>query len=206
MRRYQVGGVLWAFSAMTLPAELLAGIRAGAGYDWTQRTISELGQVSCAAVCSPGHPWLNIAMMTSGACLILGAALLRPVLPPGRRGGVAAWSSAIAGLSTLATGLVPLDVEPALHYLVSIPALALAALPMLLLAGDLLPWSGWLRPTTTVVALLGIVAGVVIALWVEAPWPGLLERVAVWPSTVFMAVAGAAMARRSTLCDTPAPA
>ena len=186
---------LWLTTAITLPVELLAGLRSTGGYDWARRTISELGAATWNELGSPLHAWLNGAMVLAGLCLMVGAVWVAR-LPLPRRRLAAAGTLALVGLSTAATGLVPLDVDAAGHVLVSVPALALAPVPVLLLAPALLGACTTLLRAVRLLGWVSLVAGVVVALWLDAPVPGLLERVAVWPSTLLTAGGGAWLAMR----------
>lgn len=194
MTRRPILTALWLATAITLPAELLAGLRSTGGYDWARRTISELGAATWNGLGSPLHTWLNGAMVLAGLCMMIGAVwVVRLPLP---RRLAAAGTLALVGLSTTATGLVPLDVDAAGHVLVSVPALALAPLPVLLLAPSFLGAGTTLLRAVRLLGWVGIVLGVVVALWLDAPVPGLLERVVVWPSTLLTAAGGAWLAMR----------
>ncbi|MEL4357489.1 MULTISPECIES: hypothetical protein [unclassified Luteococcus] len=90
---------------------------------------------------------------------------------------------------------MPLDVDPGLHFLVSAPALALAAVPALVWL-PLIRKRGPLRGVLVGILLLALAAGLAVALWLEAPLPGALERLAVWPSTLLIALLGVRIWRR----------
>ncbi len=92
-----------------MPAELFAGWTATGSYDWLDQTISELGTSECLSTCSPAHYVLNAAMVVSGLCLMIGASSLATQLAPGWRRQVAALSTGLVGLSTAATGAIPLS-------------------------------------------------------------------------------------------------
>lgn len=77
---------VWLATAITLPAELLAGLRSTGGYDWARRTISELGAATWNGLGSPLHAWLNGARVLAGLCLMIGAVwVVRMPLPKVRR-------------------------------------------------------------------------------------------------------------------------
>lgn len=187
--RLLISGV-WVLSAVTFPVEIVAGWRATGGYDWFDHTISELAMADCSTTCSPAHTWLNAALIVAGCNLVVGALSLARRLQGMRRRWPVAVVTALNGLSTLATGLVPLDQDPVLHFLVSAPALALAAVPVVLLAPITLRQRPLTLMVVQVVSVVALLAGVSASLWVDAPVPGLLERLAVWPSTLLLAAFG----------------
>ena len=182
-------------SAVTLPAEIVAGLLAAPQYDWLHQTISELGIPAGMLGGMPMHSVLNLALVLAGACLVAGTVLLLPSLGRGWRRGVGSGALLVCGASTAATGLIPLDVDVALHVLVSIPTLALAAVPGLAL-GPVLLRPGALRTVVLAVSVLALPCGIVVGLWIDAPLPGLLERAAVWPTTVIIALLGVALVGR----------
>lgn len=195
VNRRITGGTLWVASGMTLPVELIAGSATRPRHSWAHDTISELGRITCGpASCSPLHDAVNLALVVTGACLAVGGILLAPWLASGVARGVVVACSVITGLSTAATGAVPLDVDPPLHFLVSAPALALAGIPPLLTVPRRIT-SRAVRLFVYAVTVAGVIAGAAVSVWVEAPTPGLLERLAVWPSTVLLCWLGWVLTR-----------
>lgn len=181
--------VLAVLQALSLPAELAAGGASTPSYDWVRGTISELGVATCGGEipglgvlgCSPLHAVLNVSLVVSGLALIGLAALARRL--PGFR-GLAGVAWAVAGLSTALTGLVPLDVDLDLHLLVSAPVFLASPLGVLLGARQL---GGGRRVVGVVVGVVTLVVGAVFLVWIDgAGIGGLLERVALWPSVIWV--------------------
>lgn len=125
MRR-SLAAVLLLVQPLYVIVELLVARASSAPYSLRDNTISDLAAVSCTQipypagpvpVCSPGHPWLNGAFIAFGLALVVGALLLPRAWRPGRLGSVAVGCWVASGLSSIATGLVPLDVDLELHTL-----------------------------------------------------------------------------------------
>lgn len=190
----RVAAIALLVQALALPAELLAMAASRAPYDPVAQTISDLGARSCTAigypsgpveVCSPLHVVLNGSWVLSGIALVVAAlGLARMPSPAGRPARAAAVALLVVmGVSTVACGLIPLDVDLAWHSLVSLPAILLgpaAAALTLACWWSRQPSRGrrrlcWLLgalPTLAAVAMLLVLDGLGVM--------GLLERIAVW--------------------------
>ncbi|WP_433800607.1 DUF998 domain-containing protein [Actinomycetospora sp. CA-084318] len=169
----RVGAVLRATQPLYVVVELLVAAVVPGPYSLVRSTISELG----VAAVSPGHAVINGAFVLFGTTLALGALLSRP----GRTATVL-W--VVAGLSSIATGLAPLDTAPVAHLVVSAPVF-LAQPVALLLTG--------LAARSRVAAGLGVVGVVASVLFLVGVLPdlaGLLERLALWPGYVVLGVLG----------------
>ena len=183
---------LAALQLTTLPAEILTAAHFSPRYSWVGNTISDLGARTCTeipyphgpvAVCSPWHAVMNGSMILAGAAIVLLVALGRD--RPGLRGGAGVlW--VIGGVSTVLTGLVPLDVDLSVHVLVSLPVFLAFPVAIALSGRRLCGMWGWLG---LAVGLVSLCAGLLLTLWTGAsPWGGLLERIALWPAMVWMLV------------------
>ncbi|WP_454293454.1 DUF998 domain-containing protein [Salana multivorans] len=184
-----VVAVLAVLQALSVPAELVAGGAYTPSYDWVRGTISDLGVATCGAEipglgvlgCSPLHVVVNASLVVSGLALI-GLGVLGRRLPGFR--GLAGIAWAVAGLSTALTGLVPLDTDVELHLLVSTPVFVASPLGVLLGARQL---TGTRRGIGIAVGAVTLVVGAVFLVWVDgAGIGGLLERIALWPSVVWV--------------------
>lgn len=180
--------------ALALPAKLLAMATSRAPYDPLAQTISDLGARGCTSigypsgpveVCSPLHAVLNGSWVLAGIALVVAALGLARTPSPAGRGvrGAAVFLLAVTGVSTVACGLIPLDVDLTWHSLVSLPAILLgpAAAAMTLAcwwsaepsrARRRLCWLLGALPTLAAVAMLLVLDGLGVM--------GLLERIAVW--------------------------
>ena len=97
----------------------------------------------------------------------------------------------ISGLSSIGSGLVPLDVNLELHALVSIPAIVLQPVALGLHALSLVrqEGSGWWAMVGIAVALLAV--SIFFLLRLEVQWGGLLERIVIWPVLLVLPVLAA---------------
>lgn len=112
-----VGVWMWLVQPLYLVLELAAVAAFRAPYSLLANTISDLGSTTCTTiayplgpvpVCSPAHGLVNAAFVVFGLLTGVGAVLLRPRLPPGRLVAAATVLWVVAGVSSVATGLVPL--------------------------------------------------------------------------------------------------
>nr|WP_246326411.1 DUF998 domain-containing protein [Actinomycetospora corticicola] len=143
-------------------------------YSLARDTISQLGVVAV----SPGHAVMNGAFVLFGTTLALGAAL------SDRRPRYAGVLWVIAGFSSIATGLAPLDSAPVAHLVVSAPVFLTQPVALLLTG---------LALRSRVAAGLGIVSVVASVLFLLGAVPdlaGALERLALWPGYVVLGVLG----------------
>ncbi|WP_280511496.1 DUF998 domain-containing protein [Nocardia farcinica] len=188
------GALCWLIQPVYLLVELLTVARVSAPYSVRDNTISDAAAATCTTVpyawgevpvCSPLSPLLNATTALSGIALAAGAVLLRSRLTR-VRGAILA-VAVLSGLSLIATGFVPLDVDLDLHLLVALPQFVTFPLLLILLTVAV-------RARSRAVALCTAVAAVVCVVGVlgflvrigEPHWGGLLERAALWP--VYLAV------------------
>lgn len=174
------------------------------------------------AVCSPLHDALGLSGVLAGALLLVAAVSL-PSTAMDDRGSVAAAPArpgpagaraasraprrgiavaargllGVMGLSTVATALIPLDVDLDLHTLVSIPVILVGP------AAWALAVDAWGRPSRGgrtamwALAALATLCGLIVLGTLDA-WGlmGLFERAAVWLPIIGLAVVGADLLRR----------
>lgn len=185
--------------------ELAVAVKVTAPYSMVDNTISDLAATMCTSidypygpvvVCSPWHPLMNSSFLVFGLLLALGGLLLRRWLGSGSLAAVSVVLWVVSGLSSIATGLVPLDQDLGLHALVSWPVFL--AQPVAVLTTALA-----LRRRHRSVALSGMAVGVVslvaaagfLATTADAQHGGLLERLALWPSYLWLPILAAAVFR-----------
>ena len=197
--------------------QLVVATRWTTDFSLTRNTISDLGVVECAALCSPWHALMNGTFMVIGALLSLGALLVASTVAAGAHARTAAWALAllvVAGISSTAVGFVPLDVDPGLHALVATPVfitqpIALVLLGVVALRGAGGAGGGGRRPGALllgcgVVALLGALAfGVTLTTGDDG---ALYERIALWPCNIAVGALGWTVLRndRHPVWDTEA--
>jgi hypothetical membrane protein len=195
------GAALWLLRPAYILVEFVVAAATTGGYRFADDTVSDLGAVGCSPVsCSPRHELMNGTFVGVGLLLALGAVLLAARLGP-----AVTVLLVIAGLSSVATGLAPIDENAMLHTLAAAPLFVCQPLALLLLARALrtahVRLAGALLLTGSVTAaatvgylLVGNGAGV-----------GVLERLALWPVLVALAAVAAVVARPTVGPDGPAP-
>jgi hypothetical protein len=148
-------------------------------------------------VCSPWHTLVNGSFIAFGTLLALGAALVGRALARGPAASTATVAWVVAGLSSITTGLVPIDQNLGLHALVSLPVLFAQPLAVLATAHVAEHRSRHLARTGVVVGLGCLaLAGAVVAL-PSGEYGGLLERLAIWPCLFWLALLATAAFRGS---------
>lgn len=194
----RIGAVMWLVQPIYVGTELVTAAKVTAPYSFADNTISDLGASSCTSieypfgpvpVCSPWHGLLNGSFVVFGLFLALGAVLIRRWLPPGATATISVVLWVIAGLSSIGTGLVPLDQDLGLHALVSEPVFVAQPLALITLGLALRryrPALAWSALTVGVISLAGVAAFFVRA--GSADLGGLLERLALWPGYLWLPV------------------
>lgn len=189
------GALMWAVQPLYVVAEVGTALTATAPYTLANNTISDLGATTCTSigypfgevpVCSPWHLLLNSSFVVFGLLIAIGALLLRGWLPsgPAATTSVALW--VLSGLSSIATGLVPLDQNLELHAVVSLPVFV--AQPLALLAtGVALRQRAGLSPSALAVGAVSLLGTVVyLGRTGSAELGGLFERLALWPGYLWL--------------------
>ncbi|MCW2814897.1 MAG: hypothetical protein JWN84_2352 [Nocardioides sp.] len=167
--------------------ELAVAAATTGDYRLLDDTVSQLGESGCdAAYCSPGHDVMNAAIIGFGLVLAVGALLLAPHF-----GRVATALLVVAGLSSAAVGLAPVDQDAALHTLAATPLFVAQPLALLALARVLRARRG-VSVALVVTGLATVVGAVGFVLAGDGAGAGGLERLALWP--VLLGVAAAAVA------------
>ncbi|GAA1854054.1 hypothetical protein GCM10009714_39030 [Microlunatus capsulatus] len=195
----------WLVQPLYVVAELVTAAGSTAPYSLADQTISDLGATTCTsvgypygavAVCSPRHLLLNGSLVLFGALLALGAVLLHRSLPRRRSARAATVAWVVVGLSSAATGLVPLDRDLTLHALVALPGLLASPVALLLLGGALRSIAPRTAVLTAAAGLLSAVGAVAFLATASSPeLGGVRERVAFWPSYLWVPVVAVVLRR-----------
>lgn len=181
---------------MYVPVEVLVGTWATVRHSFLDNTVSDLGAVTCTTIvrssgpvplCSPGHTVMNTAFVVFGLLMAAGAVLLHGRFASGRTATAITALLVVAGLSSAAVGLVPLDARPDLHVLVAAPIFAAQPLALILLGRSIRGHGGAALVVTGIVSLL---AGIGFGVLDLDHGRGLLERIALWPTFVALAALG----------------
>lgn len=178
------GAVALLLRPAYIATELVVAAATTGGYSFVADSISRPATVGCStAYCSPRHELMNGSFIAFGALLTGGAVLLARPLGPWVTGLLV-----VSGLSSVATGLAPLDQGVAPHAIAAAPMFVAQPIAMILLGARLRndrPRLAWTLLTTGTVASA---AAASFALSGDGPASGALERLALWP--VLVAVAG----------------
>lgn len=187
---------MWLVQPISIFAEFVTAARVSVRYSFMDNTISDLGASTCGAIdypfgpvpaCSPWHGLMNGSFIAFGLLLAVGALLLRRWLPRGGTATVSVLLWIVSGLSSIGTGLVPLDQDLVLHALVSLPVFVAQPLALITLGVALrrrrlgLAWSALTAGVISAAATVGFLATS------DSPdLGGLLERLALWPGYLWV--------------------
>lgn len=172
-----------------IATEVVVAAATTGGYSFLADSVSRLGEVGCSeAYCSPRHELMNGSFVGFGMLLAGGAALLSRPLGPWVTGLLV-----VSGLSSVATGLAPLDQDVTLHALAATPLFVAQPIALIVLGLRLRDDQPRLaRALLTTGAVTGA-AAVGFVLTGDGPASGALERLALWP--VLLGLAGYAWTR-----------
>ena len=191
-RRLTWGAGLWLLRPAYIVLELIVAAGTTGGYRLADDPVSDLGAVECTrAFCSPRHELMNGTFVGTGLLLALGAVLLAARLGP-----AVTVLLVVAGLSSVATGLAPVDQDATLHVLAATPLFVCQPLALLLLARALRPTHGRLAGALLLTGTVTAAAAVGFLLVGNGAGAGLLERLALWPVLLALAAVGAVTQRR----------
>ena len=193
--RQRLGALLWLVRPAYYLVELVVAAAVVGGYSFVDLTVSDLGSVTCTDVCSPRHPLMNSAFVGFGVLMAFGAVLLHGRFGTDLRARVLTALLVLAGLGSAAVGLVPVDADPGLHVLVATPVFVAQPVAVVLLGlatRDRHPMTGAALVVTGVMMAVAAVGFVTLDLDHGA---GAVERVALWPVFVVLALLGRAELR-----------
>ena len=153
------------------------------GYSFVADSVSKLGEVGCSeAYCSPRHEVMNASFVGFGVLLAGGAVLMARPLGP--------WVSGllvVSGLSSVATGLAPLDQDTTLHAIVATPLFVAQPIALALLGARLRQDQPRLGRALMATGAVTGGAAVSFILSGDGPVSGALERLALWPVLIGLA-------------------
>ncbi len=131
------------------------------------------------AYCSPRHEVMNGSFIGFGLLLATGAVLLSRSLGP--------WVTAllvVSGLSSVATGLAPLDQDATLHAIAATPLFVAQPVALVVLGARLRSDRPRLARALLAGGVVTAAAAVAFVLSADGPAAGALERLALWPVLV----------------------
>jgi hypothetical membrane protein len=208
------GGAAWALAAVQFViAHALAASAWRPGYSWAHNHIGDLANTQCGMfaapngqpvyVCSPLHGLMNGSFVLTGVLVIVGAVLLWKHWPTGwlADGATVLWI--MLGFGKIIVGLAPENTNIGLHLIgclnVQLGALAILLLAMVITRTD--PWLarfGYVLAgvglSGTILGTIGEYAGPVLYLGLGG---GGMQRVASYPSLIWLIVCGVTVAVRA---------
>ncbi|SMQ64873.1 Protein of unknown function [Devosia lucknowensis] len=201
------GAICWLLSAEFFAAQLIAHL-AAPGHDLFLYDISLLGISSCGVfevatsgnsdlVCSPLHHVFNVGIVLQGALIILGVWLTRNLWPTDLFASWGLLLLGLGGIGAMMVGAFPVDDHMLLHIVGAVTAIAGPGVAFLLLARSLWDHAPSLARWTLMVGVIVLLAGLGHALGGQPFGRGTMERLAVWPQTLWYIGLGAAMLTQS---------
>ena len=167
-----------------IATELVVAAATKDGYSVVDDSVSRLGEISCSVSrCSPQHELMNGSFMVFGALLAGGAVLLTRTLGPWVTGLLV-----VSGLSSVATGLAPLDQDTTLHAIAATPLFVAQPIALIVLGTRLRAHQPRLAGALLTTGAVTAAAATAFVLSGDGPAAGALERLALWP--VMVALAG----------------
>ncbi|NYG57118.1 putative membrane protein [Nocardioides daedukensis] len=172
-----------------IATEFVVATATTGGYSFVSDSVSRLGEIGCSsAYCSPRHELMNGSFIGFGALLAVGAVLLSRHVGPWVTGLLV-----VSGLSSVATGLAPLDQDATLHAIAATPLFAAQPIALIVLGARLRNDHPRLAGALLGAGVLTSIAAVSFVLSGDGPASGALERLALWP--VLVGLAGFAWTR-----------
>ncbi|GAB3998719.1 DUF998 domain-containing protein [Nocardioides marmoraquaticus] len=193
--RERLLGVALLLTVTSLAVQPVVAAAVTTPYSWTRDAISDLGVVRCdAALCSPWWPVFSVGLLVGGAAMVAVGVLVR-------RYAAAAVLLVLAGLSTAAVGLVPLDVDRPLHLLVATPLFPAQNLAVLLLG---LRLAGTSRAGLVAAGVVGLLGSLAVVAPLGVPF-GVAERLGAYPAVIALAALGLSVLHRGLPTRLAAP-
>ncbi|MEU8844003.1 hypothetical protein AB0D97_33645 [Streptomyces roseus] len=198
-RRLMAGGALWASLVQIFVVNNAVVLPRASSQNLVDHIISALGVTRCGRIggfrfCSPWHEAADIAWIVGGFCLILGAVLGAAVLPPDRLRNLAFAVLVASGAGLVSTGFNPYNLRPALHLLSAGTCFFCGAVGVLLLGGMIRRAHPYWGTTGILCGVTSIVSATLTALRPDPYVQGLFERIAAWPSVIWVICFGAYVA------------
>ncbi|GAA4811608.1 DUF998 domain-containing protein [Nocardioides caeni] len=185
------GAVALLFRPIYVVTEFVVAAATTGGYSFVSDSVSRLGEVGCSATyCSPRHELMNGSFVVFGGLLALGALLLARPLGPWATGLLV-----VSGLSSVATGLAPLDQDAALHAIAATPLFVAQPIALIVLGARLRTARPRLATALLGLGLATAGAAVAFALVGDGSASGAFERLALWPVLAGLALFAVAQLR-----------
>ncbi|MFE6847508.1 DUF998 domain-containing protein [Streptomyces sp. NPDC057686] len=196
-RRLTAGGFLWASLIQIFVVNNLIVLPHASSQNLEEHIISALGVTRCGLIggfrfCSPWHEAADIAWIAGGVCLTSAAVLNMVIFPADRLRNLTFGVLAASGLGLVSTGFNPYNLRPSVHLLSAGTCFFCGAVGVLLLGAMLRqarrPYWG---AAGIACGVTSIVSATLTALRPDPGVQGLFERIAAWPSVVWIIWTGA---------------
>lgn len=176
-RAVRLGALAFLLRPTYVLTEVVTAAATRGGYSFASDSVSKLGEVGCTAdYCSPRHAVMNGSFVGYGVLLAGGAALLARPLGPWVTGLLV-----VSGVSSVATGMAPLDQDATLHALAATPLFVGQPLALLALGHRLRHERPALAKGLLATGIVTGAAAVGFILSGDEQAAGALERLALWP-------------------------
>jgi len=196
-----LGAACWILALHNLAIEPIVAAAWPTPYSYSENAVSDLGITTCGPfenpgrgsvyVCSPRYALWNASLVAFGLLIIAGAILTRRAWPERRSTIVGLTLLAVAGAGVILIGLVPANVNLAVHGIAGLVEFVGQNVAMLVLAVATWGTQRWLAVFSLVCAAVGLAATV---LFFSGQHLGLgvggMERLAVNPFAAWLAVVG----------------
>jgi hypothetical membrane protein len=209
-KRGRYGPILWVASIQYFIIQVIVATAYIGGYSWTQNTISDLGNTSCAIsgtyatshsghgvsphtkiACSQLYLNMNISFIVLGCTMLSGAFYTRKLFGSGRLITAGFVCLGLAGIGTILVGLYPENTVSALHTMGAALPFVLGNLGTGLLGISLTQLPRPLRIFTIACGTIGLAA---LTLFLVHTYldlgPGGMERLTAYPQTIWLIVCG----------------
>jgi hypothetical membrane protein len=182
----RVGAAALLLRPAYVATEVVTAAATTGDYSFVHDSVSRLGEIGCSPeYCSPRHAVMNGSFLGFGALLVGGAVLSSRALGPSATGLLV-----VSGLSSMATGVAPLDQDATLHAISAGPLFVAQPVALAVLGsrlkGDHPRLAAALRATAAVTGI----AAVTFVLAGGGAASGALERLALWPVLGALAAVG----------------
>lgn len=181
-------GARWGAVALILrptyiATEFVVAAATSGSYSFVADSVSRLGEVGCSdAYCSPRHQLMNGSFMAYGVLLATGAVLLSRPLGPWVTGLLV-----VSGVSSIATGMAPLDQGAIVHAMAATPLFVAQPTALLVLGARVRGRHPRLGLTLMATGTVSGGAALAFVLAGDGPTSGALERLSLWPVLVGLA-------------------
>lgn len=173
----RIGAVVMLLRPTYVLTEVVVAVGTRGGYSFVSDSVSKLGEIGCTdGYCSPRHAVMNGSFVGYGLALAGGALLMVRPLGPWVTGLLV-----VSGVSSVATGLAPLDQDATLHALAATPLFVAQPVALLVLGARVRAERPRLGAALLATGALTAAAAVGFVLSGDERAAGALERAALWP-------------------------